>query len=156
MTMTAAAVQSDTIVQEATIAAPAARIFRALTEPEELMKWWTMEGRFQILSAEGDVRPGGRWMIRTKGVCGEGPDSTTVVRGEYRTVEPPHLLIYTWIREEKDHPETTVRWDLEEMDGKTKVRVTHSGLVTERVKERNNGWWMIVKLLGDYAEKGNG
>jgi uncharacterized protein YndB with AHSA1/START domain len=60
------------------------------------------------------------------------------------------LLLFTWIREEEDLPETLVRWDLEEKDGSTTVRVTHSGLTSERLRARNNGWPMIVKLLQTY------
>ena len=79
--------------------------------------------------------------------------SCTAVRGEYRTIEPPHLLIFTWIRDGEDHPETLVRWDLEENDGVTTVRLTHSGLTSERLLTRNGGWPLIVKLLQGYVEK---
>lgn len=38
---------SDTIVQEITIKGSAERIFEALTNPHERMKWWGAQGRFQ-------------------------------------------------------------------------------------------------------------
>jgi uncharacterized protein YndB with AHSA1/START domain len=142
----------DTIVQEVTINAPAERIFAALTRPEELLRWWAWEGRFRITHAECDLRPGGRWMMRVAGLCAaEG--SVTTVRGEYRAIEAPKLLIFTWIREEENHPETLVRWDLEEKDGATTVRVTHSGLTSEWLRTRNGGWSMIATVLKAYAEK---
>ncbi|HUD57685.1 MAG TPA: SRPBCC domain-containing protein [Terracidiphilus sp.] len=147
--MNPALVCDDTIVQQITIKAPARWIFDALTDPKELLKWWNVKGKFQLIHAESDLRPGGKWSMQVAGSCGpDGPSST--VRGEYRVVEPPSLLLFTWIREEEDLPETLVRWDLEEKDGSTTVRVTHSGLTSERLRARNNGWPMIVKLLQTY------
>ena len=35
---------SDTIVQEITINGPAERIFEALTDPGQLVKWWRADG----------------------------------------------------------------------------------------------------------------
>jgi Activator of Hsp90 ATPase homolog 1-like protein len=53
-------VASDAIVQEITIKASAERIFEALTNPDQRVKWWGSEGRFQTTHMESDLRPGGR------------------------------------------------------------------------------------------------
>lgn len=147
--MTRVAAVDDTIVQETSIRASAARIFAALTHPDKLLHWWSAEGLFRIMEAECDLRVGGKWRMRVAGSCGPG-QSDSIVYGEYRTIEPPSLLIFTWNREHEDHPETLVRWDLDEKNGVTRVRVTHSGLVTEALKARNSGWPMIVELLAAY------
>ncbi len=145
-------VRDDEIVQEVTIKAPAERIFAALTRPDELLKWWAAEGKFQLVHAECDLQPGGRWLMRLVGRCAaESPTST--VYGEFREIDAPRLLTYTWIRENEDYPETLVRWDLEEKDGYTTVRVTHSGLVSESLRARNSGWPVIVQLLEAYIER---
>lgn len=149
--MTVAAMTSDALVQEITIVAPAERIFAALTRPEELVRWWTVEGKVRTLAAECDVRPGGAWWMQVEGNCSPvGPLHT--VSGMYRRVEPPRLLEFTWNREGEDDPESVVRWDLEEKDGITRVRVTHSGLTSEKMRRRNNGWPLIVRLLEGYIE----
>lgn len=142
-------VSSDAIVQEATIKAPAERIFNALTSPGELLKWWRSEGKFQVTHVECDPRPGGKWRMRVRGNSG----AESIVAGEYLTVESPRLLVFTWIREQEDATETVVRWNLEERDGVTKVRVTHSGLTSESLRVRNNGWSLIVGLLQAYVER---
>ena len=149
--MNTANVCDDAIVQEVTIKAPAEKIFNALTNPEELLKWWRAEGKFQCVGAESDLRPGGKWRMRVSGSCGTGASST--VSGEYRTVQPPHLLVFTWLREEENTPETLVRWDLEEKDGVTRVRVTHSGLTSESLRARNSGWPLILSLLHAYFDQ---
>jgi uncharacterized protein YndB with AHSA1/START domain len=63
------------------------------------------------------------------------------------------LLIFTWIRETEDATETLVRWELAERDGVTTVRVMHSGLTTESLRNRNDGWPIILGLLQAYVEK---
>jgi len=139
----------DTIVQEITIKSPAERIFEALINPDELAKWWVVAGRFEVTHMESDLRPGGKWRMRVMG--GDGTEST--VAGEYRRIDRPRLLVYTWIRDEENTPETLVRWDLEEKDGVTTVRVTHSGLMSESLRARNDGWPLILNLLQAYGEE---
>jgi uncharacterized protein YndB with AHSA1/START domain len=142
----------DAIVQEVTIKAPADRIFAALTNPAELLKWWAAEGRFKTVQVESDLRPGGKWMMRVEGSCGPEALSSTV-RGEYREIDPPRRLTFTWIRDEENAPETLVCWELDEDRGATTVRVTHSGLTSESLRARNSGWPLIQTLLQAYIEQ---
>lgn len=149
--MNPAAVSQDSIVQEITIKAPAARIFEALTNPCELQRWWRAPESFHLLHAECDLRSGGKWFMRVAKPCAEDrPES--VVHGVYLTVDPPHCLAFTWIPDEEDHLETIVRWELEEQGDYTLVRVTHSGLTREHLRQRYSGWSMIVQLLQGYVE----
>jgi uncharacterized protein YndB with AHSA1/START domain len=140
---------SDTIVQEITIKAPAERIFEALTNPDERVKWWGSEGRFQTTHMESDLRPGGKWAMRGTGIGGK---PFTVV-GEYQKIERPRLLLFTWLPDwQEDAPETLVRLDLEEKDGVTTVRLTHSGLTSESSRASHRGWPQILARLQAYVE----
>lgn len=150
--MNTAIESEDVLVQEITIDASAERIFRALTDPAELLRWWAVEGKFRTLVADCDVRPGGAWWMQVEGNCAGGAPIHTV-RGIYLVVDPPHRLEYTWKREGEEFPESTVRWDLEERNGQTMARVTHSGLISEAMKQRNNGWSQVVHLLRDWLEE---
>ena len=145
-------VQDDQIVQEVVIKATAEHIFRVLTSPDELRKWWCAEGKFKLIHAECDLQEGGKWRMKVAGASADEASSSAVY-GQYQTIEPPHLLTYTWVRENDDLPETLVRWDLDEKDGYTTVRVTHSGLITENLRARNNGWPLIVTLLRAYIDQ---
>jgi uncharacterized protein YndB with AHSA1/START domain len=141
---------SDTIVQEITINAPAQRIFEALTNPAERIKWWGAEGRFQTTHMESDLRPGGKWAMRGNGIG----DRPFLIRGEYREVEPPRLLVFTWLPDwQDDATETLVRFDLSEHDGVTAVRLTHSGLVNENARLSHKGWPQILTWLQAYSER---
>lgn len=142
-------VREDTIVQEIAIKGSPERIFEALTKPAQLLKWWRAEGKFHATHVESDLRAGGKWRMRVVGSGG----AETIVTGEYREIERPRLLVFTWIRELENTTETVVRWDLEEKNGVTTVRVTHSGLTSESLRARNNGWPLVVGLLRNYIEE---
>jgi uncharacterized protein YndB with AHSA1/START domain len=140
---------SDVIVQEVVIKAPAERIFEALTDPEQRVRWWGAEGRFQTTHMESDLRPGGKWMMRGNGVGGR----PFVVRGEYQQIERPWLLVFTWLPDwQADAVETMVRFELAESRGTTTVRLTHSGLATESSRLSHRGWPDVLGWLRTYAE----
>jgi uncharacterized protein YndB with AHSA1/START domain len=73
------------------------------------------------------------------------------VRGEYWTVEPPHVVAFTWLPDWQRNPtETLVRFDLSE-EGITTVRLTHSGLTPEGARA-HEGWPRILIWLQRYVE----
>jgi len=45
-----------------------------------------------------------------------------------------------------------VRFDLDEQNGTTTVRLTHSGFATEGSRVRHQGWPQILDWLRGYAE----
>jgi uncharacterized protein YndB with AHSA1/START domain len=139
----------ETIVQEITIKAPAERIFEALTDPDQRVKWWgTGKGFFKSMEVESDLRPGGRWAMR--GTRMDGKPFSVV--GVYRTIERPRLIAFTWLPDwQADASESLVRFDLDERDGATRVRVTHSGL-TPANAQAHRGWPQILDWLKAYSE----
>jgi uncharacterized protein YndB with AHSA1/START domain len=142
---------SDTgsIVQEITIKGSASRIFEALTDPAQRVQWWGAEGRFQATHMESDLRCGGKWSMEGSGVGGK----PFVVSGEYRQIEPPRLLVFTWLPSwQEDAVESVVRIELEEKDEVTTVRLTHSGLTSEAARTTHKGWPQILTWLRDYVE----
>ena len=140
---------SDTIVQEITINGSAERIFEALTDPGERVAWWGAEGRFQVTHMESDLRPGGKWLMR-----GTGYGKPFAVMGEYREIDRPRLLVFTWLPDwQEDATESVVRFDLEEKDGVTTVRLTHCGLASESSRASHKGWPQILNWLQAYVEQ---
>jgi glutathione S-transferase len=138
----------DAIVQKITIKAPAARVFEALTDPTQRMKWWGQEGRFESTNAESDLRLGGRWLM-----SGMGMGRPFRVEGVYRIIERPSVLAFTWLPSwDEQATETLVRFDLHERNGFTTVRLTHSGFATEGSRARHQGWPQILSWLKAYVE----
>jgi uncharacterized protein YndB with AHSA1/START domain len=139
----------DTIRKEIVIKAAAERVFEALMDPRQRVKWWGAEGRFQATHMESDLRPGGAWLMSGMGMGGK----PFTVRGEYRSIDRPRLIEFTWLADwEENAQPTLVRFDLEENDGSTTVRLTHSGLTTERSRENYRGWPWLLALLQGYVE----
>ena len=137
------------IVQEITIDASAERVFEALITPKERVKWWGAAGSFQTTHMESDLRPGGRWAMR--GVRANGQPFT--ISGEYLEISRPRLLVFTWLPDwELNATTSVVRIDLEENDGATTVRLTHSGLTAEAMRTGPRGWPQILAWLRAYAE----
>jgi len=143
-------VANDTIVAEITIKASAERIYEALVDPDQRMKWWGVKGRFETTEVESDLRVGGHWAMRGTGIGGK-PFS---VAGQYRVVERPHALAFTWLPSwDEEATETLVRFDLHEDRGVTTVRLTHSGFESEGSRSRHQGWPQILTWLRDFAER---
>ena len=143
------AIDSDTIVKEVTIRATAERIFEALTNPQQRLKWWGAEGAYRGTHMESDLRPGGKW--ETRGIGRDGNPFSVV--GEYREIVRPRVLVFTWLPSwAKNAAESLVRFDLDEKDGVTTVRLTHSGLGSEAAREHHKGWPQVLAWLRSYVE----
>ena len=144
----------DAIVSEIYIAAPPERVFQALVDPELVVKWWGGQGAaqsFRCTDFRCDVRAGGKW--RSAGVDGQGrPFAAT---GEYVEVDPPRLLVQTWLASWTAQVKTTVRWELLPAGTGTRVRHQHSGLaVDSEVAKSFRGWGAILGWLQAFVEKG--
>jgi uncharacterized protein YndB with AHSA1/START domain len=134
----------DAIVKEIVINAPAEQVFQAIVDPLQRVQWWGREGRFQATQMKSDLRPGGKWRMTGTAAAGK----PFAAHGEYRVVDPPRLLEWTWIADwHENEPATLVRFDLEEKDGVTIVRLTHSGFATQHARDSYQGWPWLLALL---------
>ena len=147
----------DAIVSEIHIAAPAERVFQALIDPQQLMRWWNSE-ECKTEFFEMDTRPGGRWRFGTrKSTLNVNGVNQFFCEGEVLEFDPPRLLAYTWIANWHDDKarKTIVRWELTPTKDGTHVKVTHSGLAQEAVarKDYSSGWPGVVEKLKKFVEK---
>jgi uncharacterized protein YndB with AHSA1/START domain len=138
--------RNEAIVKEIVIEAPAERIFEALADPRQRVRWWGVAGKFQVTHMESELRPGGAWVMRGTGMGGK----PFTLRGVYCAIERPHVLEFTW-QPDWEEPESLVRFDLDEREGSTTVRVTHSGLSSQASRERYQGWPWLLALLRGYV-----
>ena len=118
------------LVVRRTINAPAERLFRAWTEPEQLLKWWG-PGPAHCRHAELDLRVGGRYRI-----ANAFPDGRVVwIVGEFERISPPHELVYSWRLEGSgpDVERVTVRF--EGRGSATEVVVLHERIASGSARE---------------------
>ena len=112
--------------------------FGAFSEANELAKWWGPEG-FTTPSLEFDPRVGATYRIEMQPPEGD-PFSLT---GEFRDVDPPARLAFTfiWDPADPDDVETLVGLSFGDLGGSTEVALTQGPFKTEarRVLHRD-GW----------------
>jgi len=70
--------------------APVPRVFRALSEPAELMLWWGPPD-YPMVWCSLDFRPGGVWHYRLRG---RGTGEEVWARAVYGEIAPPTRLTY--------------------------------------------------------------
>ncbi|MFY9560236.1 MAG: SRPBCC domain-containing protein [Terriglobales bacterium] len=148
----------DALVTEIDIAAPPERVFKALTDPARLKVWFN-DPSCPVKTWDMDARKGGSYSYATeKGSIVVNGVSEFKCNGEILEIDPPRLLIYTWVANWHDDKQrkTTVRWELEPSGKGTHVKVTHSGLAQEQVarEDYRGGWPGVLEKLKQFAETG--
>jgi uncharacterized protein YndB with AHSA1/START domain len=148
---------NDAVIAEIQITAPPDRVFKALTDERELIRWFT-DASCPVNSWEMDARHGGQYRYTTeKGrVVVNGVDEFEC-HGEILEIDPPRLLVYTWYGNwhRNKSLRTVVRWELTPSAGGTHVKVTHSGLAHEQAarKDYSGGWIGVLDQLKRFTEK---
>ena len=72
--------------------APRALVFKLWSAPEYITRWWGPKG-FHLSHCDMDFREGGAWRFCMMPESGKGH----WVHGEYREIQPPHRLAFTYI-----------------------------------------------------------
>lgn len=126
--------------------APRSAVFRALTEPHELARWWGPTG-FTIPGVESDLRPGGRYRIAM-----QPPEGVLFyLVGEFLEVDPPERLSYTfrWEHPDPEDQETVVTLSLRDIGGTAAELVfTQGDFATERRRVlHEEGWTQSLDKL---------
>ena len=130
-----------TLVRE--IPASPEQVFRALTDPEELMKWWGAKGT--LTGAQVNLRPGGEYRFEFMSPRGE----SAWVKGQYQAVEPPRRLLKTWFNSKFPDLRNSVEIQLEPVPGGTRLTLVHGGLAgrPEAYSDYEKGWPEVLGLL---------
>lgn len=126
--------------------APRGEVFAAWTDGEA-MRHWMRPGPMKDVTCEMDVREGGRYRIVMLGAGGERWEH----EGEYRAVEPPNRLEFTWVSTLTDGHESVVTVELFERGDRTELVLTHERLPHAEASERHGrGWTAIVDALAEH------
>jgi uncharacterized protein YndB with AHSA1/START domain len=118
--------------------APPSLVFRTLSEPDELAKWWGPHG-FTTPSIEVDLRVGGSFRIGM-----QPPDGDLFyLTGEFREVDPPARLAYTfrWEEPDPDDQETIAALTLRDLGDSTELLLTQGPFATEERRSLHRDGW---------------
>jgi uncharacterized protein YndB with AHSA1/START domain len=109
----------DSIEREVILPVPPARVWTALTQPDQLSAWFGTQATI-------DLRPGGEIILTWDGST--GPCGTH--RGVIETVEPPKRFAFRWQSGPDDVPMTRVEFTLETHPEGTRLRLVESGFAS--------------------------
>lgn len=138
----------DAIERTLELDASPERVWRALTDPDELSAWFPDEAR------QLEVRPGGDgwWYWEAHG--------RYAVR--FEAVEAPRRLVWVWARDPgvgvDESPSTTVEWRLEPLDdgARARLHLREDGFLDRESREQNVEGWRheLGELRSHLAESG--
>ena len=130
------------------IKAAPARVWAAITQPKLMMQWWGPDAG-PTLSAEADVRPGGRFSVVFRLLNGEVHNPT----GIYQEVVPETKLVFTWEWPGRSERESLVTFRLEPFDGGTELTLIHEQLPDEEARQSHEeGWTGLLDKLPVFLE----
>ncbi|HVZ38449.1 MAG TPA: SRPBCC domain-containing protein [Candidatus Kapabacteria bacterium] len=132
--------------------APAARLFAACSDPEQLAQWaWGSLGRLQ--RAEVDFRVGGSFLAETT-----RPDGAVWrFEGTYTAIEPEARIAHTLVwHAPMGYPTVPEHLEIAIADnasGST-LELTHSGLPDQRSADgHREGWSNVLETLADFLRR---
>jgi uncharacterized protein YndB with AHSA1/START domain len=120
------------------VPAPRPVVFGACVEPDDLAQWWGPHG-FTTPHIELDLHVGGGFRFGMQPPDGE----LFHLSGQFREIEPPARLVYTfrWEEPDPDDRETVVTMSLGDRGDSTEVVVVQSGFATEARRALHvHGW----------------
>jgi uncharacterized protein YndB with AHSA1/START domain len=153
----------DALVIERRFDAPVELIWQMWTVPEHFKAWYGPDGA-AIPVAKMDVRTGGTRLVCMEISTPEGAMQMWFT-GEYREVVENQRLVYTESVSDENgnvasasdsgmpegHPTTTeVRVELEDLGGRTRMIMTHTGIPADSPGAA--GWVMALDKLAAYVE----
>jgi uncharacterized protein YndB with AHSA1/START domain len=119
---------------------PASRaaVFRAMTEPDQLARWWGPHG-FSCPEVDFEPRVGGSYRIAMQPPEGE----LFHLEGEFLEVEAPTRLSFSfrWDPPDPDDQETVASLALAERGAQTEVTLVQRPFATEARRELHEQGW---------------
>jgi uncharacterized protein YndB with AHSA1/START domain len=134
--------------------APRGVVFRALSEPAMLTRWWGPAG-FTTPQIAWDLGVGGRYRL------GMQPPGAQLfhLAGEFLEIDPPRRLVYTfrWEEPDPDDRETVVALTLQPLDAATKLSLAQGEFASEaRLALHRSGWSDSFEKLRALVESAAG
>lgn len=136
------ALMSDyTIYHNLMVDSPAGAVFAAVTQPNHLINWWPMR-------CSGSPAIGAEYNFYF------GPEYDWY--GKVSEVEENQLFVIEMTKSDPDWDPTSFGFQLEENNGKTKLKFHHTGWASpnDHFRIASYCWAMLLKGLKDYVETG--
>ncbi len=134
---------SEALEIRRTLPAPVERVWRAFTDPGRLAAWLWPERMGTVAAI--DLRPGGRYTL-------DAPGGGYGVFGEYQTVQPTSLLVFTW-QWRGEEEATLVTVALAAAGPGTELTLTHERFADAAERDQHAQGWSdcLDRLPGHLA-----
>ena len=130
------------------ISAPCAMVFKAWTDPKQMVQWWSPK-EIECRSVTADLKVGGAYRIH---MVSEKGDHIAI--GKYREIIPNQRVKFTWQWESYAMPDSVVTVDFEDLGKTTRLTLTHAGLPdAEDVADHNRGWTSALEKFAELIEQ---
>jgi uncharacterized protein YndB with AHSA1/START domain len=132
------------IVEELTIEATPQRVWRAITEPDEIVQWWAFEAR-----VKPEVGSLGEFRFRPP---------AGVLQFEMAELDQDEKVRWISRQGSPQWAGTSVTWQLMPVHNGTKLIFTHDGFaqVDEAYERTRGNWQYFLASLKSYLETGKG
>jgi uncharacterized protein YndB with AHSA1/START domain len=132
------------------ISAPCAMVFRAWTDPQQMVQWFSPEN-VECRSVSADLKIGGAYRIHM--VSGQGDH---IAFGKYLEIVPNKRLQFTWEREDHDGSFiSTVTVEFEELGKTTRLTLIHAGFPTRAAADdHTDGWTTAIEKFARMMAQG--
>lgn len=141
---------------ERTLPAPRERVYEAFAAADRLARWWGPEG-FEIPRLDYEPRVGERFRIEMAPPQGDAFH----LAGEFREVEPPSRLAFTfeWEPADPDDVVTLAALTFRERGGSTQVELEQGPFRTEERRALHRDGWgesldKLERLLQELPPRG--
>ncbi len=138
--MDSASTQTETITVRRVLPGSPERVFACWTEAEHLANWFRPQPTLTTPLVELDLRVGGKYRI---GIHDAEKDETYICNGEFKEIDPPRKVAYTWDWENPGMSgiDSLVTVEFEPHgDAETEVTVTHAFADPAKVGHHEQGW----------------
>jgi len=145
---TAVAVENFSLTIERVFNASRQAVYEAWTQKEALTQWFAPAKEMSTIMHEMELKVGGQYRVEML-----EPDGTShMTHGEYVVLNPFEQIAFTWLWEGDDmEVNSLVTIDLTEVDGATRMVLTHDRLESQHsVDLHNEGWTGCIAQLDTF------
>jgi uncharacterized protein YndB with AHSA1/START domain len=141
-------VNHQTVTVRRVIDASAEEVFDAWLDAQG-MREWMCPGPVTRCDATLDPRPGGQFRIVM-----HGPDMTILNTGEFRVLDRPAKLQFTWKSSRWGLEETLITIELVPREARCELVLTHERFPGDQsAAQLQGGWGRIFELLAGYLRR---
>jgi len=139
---------TQTVTVRKTLRASREEVFDAWLDAEG-MRTWMFPGPVTHSEVKLEPRVGGQFEIVMS-----APGIEIVNRGEFRVLDRPARLQFTWISSRWANQETLITIDLTSRDGHCDLVLTHERFPLEHSAEQlQMGWGQMLEKLAEYLQR---